>query len=310
MKKGLLLFICLSVISLFAVNNAFQFPRQNEDAFNPVKGKGKAAGEPLCLECHSDLIEKKVQHTPAKEGCENCHGVKVADHPEKVAKGLFLTEKVPGLCFLCHDDIKKEIDPTGHVHAAVNEKKFCMNCHSPHSSDEKKLLSGNKKELCLGCHSKDKDANGKKQTNFRQLLATAKVVHPALIGGCNACHKPHASPENFLLISAYPAGQYAAGEKDNYAVCWECHDSDLLDLEKTATSTNFRDGERNLHYLHIKGPKGRSCSVCHNMHATKNARLIVEKVPFGEWNMPMNYVAADSGGSCAPGCHGPEKYRR
>ena len=105
-------------------------------------------------------------------------------------------------------------------------------------------------------------------------------------------------------------GQYAEGIKDNYAFCWECHDSDLLELAKTTTATNFRDGERNLHYVHLIGKKGRSCSICHDVHATKREHLIVDKVPFGDWEFPVNYVPDENGGSCFPGCHQQYKYTR
>jgi predicted CXXCH cytochrome family protein len=192
----------------------------------------------------------------------------------------------------------------------MKEEKYCMNCHSPHSSDEKKLLLADRKEVCFKCHDQELEVNGKKTKNMRQLVTGSKVVHPALNGGCSSCHKPHASTENYLLISAFPRELYAPGKKDNYAVCWECHDSDLLDLAATTTATNFRNGERNLHNLHLRGVRGRSCVLCHDMHASNNKFLILDKIAFGKWTFQVNFTPSDSGGSCSPGCHGFVGYKR
>ncbi|MEI7897079.1 MAG: cytochrome c3 family protein [bacterium] len=310
MGRALFLFVGLPVISFLAVLTQNPFTGNPGISGNRSVSQKIAAEDPKCTDCHSDLIEKKILHEPAKDGCDNCHQVNINDHTQKGVNGLHLTEKMPELCYTCHDGTKKDVDTTRVVHQAVKVKKLCLNCHSPHSTDAKKLLIADKKELCLTCHDKDADSTGKKLVNIKKLLKTSKVIHPAIAGGCTSCHKAHASTENFLLISAYPKGQYVAGNKDSYAVCWECHDVDLFGLAKTATSTNFRDGERNLHFLHVNREKGRSCSICHNVHATNNLHLIVDKVPFGEWTMPMNYTPSDSGGSCAPGCHGYAQYKR
>jgi predicted CXXCH cytochrome family protein len=310
MEKGLGLLILMPVVSLIGFFSQLRYTGNHTGHNIPMSLQYSSAEEPKCTDCHAGLVEKKVVHTPAREGCNLCHLVKITEHAEKAGKGLFLSDSLPGLCYTCHDGVKKDIDTMRLVHLAVKEKKQCMNCHSPHSSDEKKLLSGSKKEVCLSCHNKEIDVNGKKSKNISQLLKNSKVIHPALNGGCTSCHKPHASTENFLLISAYPVGQYAAGNKDTFAVCWECHDSDLLELATTTTSTGFRNGDRNLHKVHMSGPKSRSCSMCHDIHASNNKYLILDKIAFGKWSFNLNYTPADSGGSCSPGCHGFSPYKR
>jgi predicted CXXCH cytochrome family protein len=267
--------------------------------------------EPKCVDCHSDLIESSVTHAPATESCDVCHLVDIKDHTENGAKGLHLSEELPGLCYNCHDDLKSDIKGFTHPHEALNDEKKCASCHSPHSSDEKKLLNYNQKKLCLGCHNKDVNAKGEKVRNIKKLLLTSKVIHPPVEnGGCSVCHQPHGSANNYLLISAFPADQYVPAVRDTFEFCWECHDSDLLELEKTTASTNFRDGERNLHYVHMHGNMGRSCVMCHNVHASNNTHLIEDKVGFGDWDLPIKYVADENGGSCFPGCHGEKKYTR
>ncbi|MEI6749392.1 MAG: cytochrome c3 family protein, partial [Bacteroidota bacterium] len=233
------------------------------------------------------------------------------EHTENGARGLMLTFNVPELCFTCHESVKNEIDTLRNVHQAIITEKLCINCHSPHSSDEKKLLVSEQKKLCLSCHNKDATADGKKTTNIKKLMASAKVIHPALEnGGCVVCHKPHGSSNNYLLISAFPRGNYAPATVDNYALCWECHDSDLLELEKTTTATNFRNGEQNLHFVHMNGKKGKSCIMCHNVHASVNEHLIEDKVQFGEWGLPIKFTPMENGGSCFPGCHAEKAYTR
>ncbi|MCX6268390.1 MAG: cytochrome c3 family protein [Bacteroidetes bacterium] len=270
----------------------------------------QASEDPTCKDCHADLVGKKVVHSPANDDCRSCHLVNIPEHPGKVSTGLFLKENVPALCYSCHAEMKMDIDTSRTIHQALSESKQCNNCHSPHSSDEKKLLNENKKELCLTCHNKEMEINGKKTKNISLLIKTSKVIHPALKGGCTSCHKPHASSENYLLIGAFPVDLYVPGNKENYAVCWECHDSDLLELSATTTATNFRNGDRNLHNVHLRGARGRSCVMCHDMHASNNNYLILDKIPFGKWSFELNFAPVDSGGSCSPGCHGFTEYKR
>ena len=81
--------------------------------------------------------------------------------------------------------------------------------------------------------------------------------------------------------------------------------------EKTTGLTNFRNGQANLHFMHVnKTEKGRSCRACHNVHASPNDLHIRDSVPYGSWNMPINYKKSADGGSCSPGCHKPYTYDR
>lgn len=271
----------------------------------------RMAEETKCMDCHSDLIEKKVVHQPAKESCETCHDVKIKEHSENDTQGLKMVEKVPDLCFTCHDGLKSELDSIKNVHGAINEKKSCNNCHSPHASAEKKLLISEEKELCLSCHNRDVTANGKKVVNIKKLLATSKFIHsPLQSDGCVVCHQPHGSENSYLLKGTFPIGNYTLAKRENFSFCWDCHDSDLFGVAVTATATNFRNGAKNLHYLHRTGKNGRSCIVCHNVHASKNEHLIEDKVKFGAWELPIRYTPTKNGGSCFPGCHGERSYSR
>lgn len=309
MEKLIFLILLLPSLGLFGFINQ-EIPTSNRAFGSDQENYQKQSSEAKCIHCHADIIGKIAKHQPATESCETCHDLKIKEHAENVKAGLMLVENVPELCFSCHDGLKTNLDTIRNVHQAIYNKKSCTYCHSPHSSVEKKLLVSEQKTVCLSCHNKDVTSTGKKVVNIKRLLASNKVIHPALEEGCVVCHQPHGSVNNYLLIGAFPAGNYAPAKRDNFAFCWECHDSDLLEVAVTASKTNFRDGGKNLHYIHRTGKNGRSCVMCHNVHAAPNEHLIEDKVKFGEWELPIRYKANENGGSCFPGCHSEKSYTR
>ena len=81
--------------------------------------------------------------------------------------------------------------------------------------------------------------------------------------------------------------------------------------EFTTTLTGFRNGDKNLHYVHVnKNPKGRTSRACHEVHAGKQANHIRERVPFGKLSYPIRYTKTPNGGSCIVGCHVKRGYDR
>ena len=140
--------------------------------------------------------------------------------------------------------------------------------------------------------------------------AIRRYLHAALNGGCSPCHLPHGSDYPAFLNAAFPVGNYAPAVRDSFDLCFQCHDSDLLDIEFTTTATNFRNGDTNLHFKHMNGPQARNCITCHDVHGSDNPRLIADKVPFGKWKLPIRYTVQDSGGTCWPGCHSQKQYVR
>lgn len=311
MGKALYILVCLPFISFYFLpgrnvknEGEFQVDRNQSNVFTPIE-------DIKCTDCHELFDGMKSKHIPAQETCENCHQIDTAQHPDTSTTGLFLTEKVPELCFICHDALKNELDTTRLIHQAVKDKKQCMNCHSPHASIESKLIINREKEVCLSCHNKVINTSNGKISNIKEQFTKGRVIHPVIESdGCVVCHKPHSSSYNYLLTSIYPIGEYVPAKKENFEFCWQCHDSDLLEVLKTTTSTNFRDGDKNLHFVHSNGEKARNCNICHNVHATVKDHLIADKVPFGNWELPINYSATENGGSCFPGCHAKQDYAR
>lgn len=250
-------------------------------------------GSELCYSCHTEhhdanTTNKTVHAVIADGACLDCHEVHSSDQAK------LINTKLPDLCNMCHYEIEEAVTGKAVVHMPLQDDDGCVLCHSAHSSKEANLLLYSEKELCLNCHS----------------LEDAKVQHAPLEDGCVTCHDPHASAIGSLLKMNYPSGNYANGKEENYELCYTCHDVEALTLASTSSSTNFRNGKKNLHYLHVNKDKGRTCTNCHNVHGSQRLHLIAETVKFGRWDMPLNYIPTENGGSCSTGCHRDWKYDR
>ena len=253
-------------------------------------------GNDLCFTCHGaiqDETKKKVVHDALQEGCTSCH------NPHGSSFKKLLSDEGDKLCYQCHSKIGERIEKSKSVHAPVKSEKACASCHAPHASDGEKLLQKTEKDLCLDCHK-------------NILKKNQAVLHgPIQQGKCTPCHDPHGAPNAKLLAKAYPADLYVPYTDNAYPFCFSCHNRDLLRFPDTSFATGFRDGEKNLHFLHVnKKEKGRNCKACHAMHGSELPKLIPDKVLFGKWDLPLKYTKTETGGSCAPGCHKKINYDR
>ncbi|NOX18907.1 MAG: hypothetical protein GXO87_11570 [Chlorobi bacterium] len=263
----------------------------------------------LCFNCHTDkekLLTMPTVHAAYEGSCLDCHD------PHDSKYKYLVNEKLPDLCLECHDDMGDEIKTAQTVHKIINIDKSCVSCHFPHASETKTLLIAEGKKLCFTCHNKEYKDPDRTLKNIYKIVTKAKYPHEAVSKGeCTGCHFPHSSDNFYLLNAKFPFGSYAGGaDPENFALCFKCHNSDALSLERTTKATNFRNGDKNLHYLHISKNKGRNCTLCHSVHGAKKPHIIANTVPFGKWQMPLNYKALEDGGSCAPGCHGKLEYKR
>jgi predicted CXXCH cytochrome family protein len=250
----------------------------------------------LCFDCHGDLeaeLKKKTVHAALDDGCTSCHS------PHGSANAKLLAQPVPELCFQCHDDVAETVQKAAVAHPAVTSEKACASCHSPHASDQDKLLLAPEKETCLACHA-------------GIVTRAMTTLHgPIAEGRCTPCHEPHGGANPKLLVAPFPEQPYVAYTDDAFPLCFTCHNRDLLAYPQTSFATGFRDGERNLHYLHVhNAQKGRSCRLCHDLHGGTNPVLVAASVPFGKWALPIQFTRTANGGSCAPGCHRPQAYDR
>jgi len=275
-----------------------------------IKPLLKAEQRPLCTSCHEEIGEAiesaEYVHDPVEEGCTDCH----SPHSAKYEKVLLRDKRQ--LCNECHDDIVELAENAEVKHSPTTTGEQCITCHDPHAANASPNLRMPQPELCLSCHDKSVKAPDGELVNMKKWLEKNPVWHkPVKEDGCTKCHNPHGS-ENFrILKKSYPRQFYTEFDIKNFALCFSCHEKTLVSAKSTRSSTNFRDGDRNLHYLHVnRRKKSRSCRACHEVHAGQSPLLIRESTRFGNWMMPINYKKSETGGSCSPGCHKSLSYDR
>ena len=251
----------------------------------------------LCLSCHEAMRKtaenRKVPHAAiASGGCTSCHD------PHSAPQRNLLQADVKGLCLKCHDKLAKQLKKDKLVHAAIG-KAGCTGCHGPHTEDQAKLLKKPMKDLCAGCH-KGKAAELKSQ-----------FLHgPVAQNECQGCHDPHSADHPNILSTFFPEKFYNKYKDGLYALCFNCHEKDIARDAKTTKLTDFRNGDENLHYVHVHSEKGRSCKACHQVHAGNQEKHIRAGVPFGSWMLPIKFKKTANGGTCNVGCHNPKSYNR
>lgn len=264
---------------------------------------GTAVASDQCADCHDDRIKemraKKSVH-PALEddACGDCHEF----HGDN--EKLILVEEGNALCLQCHDDPAE-----GRVvHEAVSDGS-CTDCHDPHSSGQDALLIEETAKLCSQCHDVPDEMSN--------------MTHSALSDGeCTDCHDPHSAEFSRLLIDKYETTRFPGGfTEEMYTLCFQCHESSLV--TGGAEETNFRNGSKNLHNVHVMGAlkpnkygivkrgRARSCSICHNAHGSTQPYSLIRKYEHkGITFLTMTYTSSEDGGNCTVGCHKPQGYTR
>ena len=272
---------------------------------NPPLGL-KSRGGDLCFSCHKEqktfYSQARFVHEPVREKCMNCH-----DPHGSGTNKFFLIEDQTSLCLTCHQDQKKKAQQVPQItigrvpHKPVVEGK-CSGCHAPHASNFKKLLKDGPQEtpLCFSCH-KDK----------AKEIENAPFRHgPIREGMCTPCHAPHGSDSAKLLRYYFVERFYNPFDPDLYSLCFKCHKETLVLDERTTTLTNFRNGDLNLHYLHVHREKGRTCLACHEVHIGFQEKLVRRSTPFGDWKIPVAFNKTPTGGKCSVSCHITKAYDR
>jgi predicted CXXCH cytochrome family protein len=257
-----------------------------------------ASGRALCFECHDELrpgaAGSREIHL-AKEDCAGCH------RPHESVYSDLLTGKPLDLCFGCHDDLKERMESEEFKHEAVTDGMACVECHKAHISQLDALLREPSGDLCYDCHD-----------DLKARVDAAEFRHkPVEDNDCGSCHLPHSSRYADLLLAESPTGGYASYDPARYALCFSCHEEGLAGERYTETLTDFRNGDLNLHYLHVnKEVNGRTCSSCHEAHAGSHPKLIRDEALYGNWRVPIQFTKTETGGSCSAGCHEEYAYDR
>jgi predicted CXXCH cytochrome family protein len=271
-----------------------------------------AVGNELCMNCHEEKIRMDRQarhfHPPLDGDCVLCHD----PHSSDSSKYL-LADEPRKLCVTCHKEIETHIEQSSVIHSPIDEGQQCETCHTGHSSVLPKLLKKSSLDTCLSCHDREITLeDGRKLENMVLLLKENPNHHgPIREADCTACHDPHASSYFNLLRQAYPKLFYAPFNIDNYKLCFKCHRSELVTSKNGLGVTQFRNGEINLHYVHVnRETRGRTCRACHAVHASKNYAHISETIPYGQWQYKLDFELKANGGRCESACHKAREYDR
>ena len=241
----------------------------------------------LCVTCHVDILERMKNavsvHPPAKGNCTGCH----------LAHGgstkYFVRIEGPKLCLQCHQPFLDKTAKVKYPHEAMTQGQGCANCHGMHATDQQKLLKQPDMGLCLGCHDKQIVAKDRTIPNIAAQINGAKYLHgPIRQKNCIGCHGAHGTEFPYILNKPFPRGFYSSYTPTAYSLCFDCHDKKIV-MKERSTDTAFRNGDENLHYLHVNRDKGRSCHACHDEHASNQPKHIRETVTFGHWNMRTRF---------------------
>jgi predicted CXXCH cytochrome family protein len=221
-------------------------------------------GTNLCITCHSEMVEGMAFdsiHAPLLgKGCTDCHDAHAGNDK------LRLKAPKEKICLTCHEEKKKEIEQYTIKHKPAFEGK-CISCHSPHFSRFQFLLRDKVDNLCFECHKENR------------VWMDRRFKHgPVVQGNCSSCHNPHGSYNAFILKLFFPHKFYSEYEKGKYDLCFLCHKEAMVTTEKTEKVTYFRNGDINLHKLHVNQKKGRTCRACTRKDTSEkssgSARLI------------------------------------
>ncbi len=254
----------------------------------------------LCIVCHDDKSSgghKVVHKAIAEKSCVECHNPHGSQN-----RHLLKRNPVSELCLSCHIEIKTKIHE---AHGAVlSQDRGCLNCHEGHFSQEKHLLKAPEGRVCLNCHGKiQTKRNGQSIANIGQLLKDNPFKHkPVAEGQCDLCHDPHGSSAAAFLKTPYQA--------PGFALCLSCHKSLLIKNAVGDSSTQFRNGLENLHDFHLQSRIKAQCFSCHDAHAAGQPHLIRTEMKFDEWQVPIQFKATKSGGTCMAACHNEKTYDR
>jgi predicted CXXCH cytochrome family protein len=257
----------------------------------------------------TQMTQVKFTHKAVEQDCMSCHDAHASNFPKQIKQAPV------EMCTSCHEHEKINHDATEakFKHTIVTKDNACLNCHTAHGGDLGNLMRADPMKVCMKCHT-DKIEVSKEKT----IPAIAEVMDPSTNkhgpikdGNCGGCHNVHGSDIAKLLSKPYPEAFYQGFAVEKYDLCFSCHDKQLVLTQKTEGLTGFRNGTTNLHFVHVnKSDRGRNCRACPSTHASVQPVHVRDSVPYGNWQMPLNFNKTETGGSCSPGCHKQYQYDR
>jgi DmsE family decaheme c-type cytochrome len=210
-----------------------------------VKKQPAAAINATCLTCHENGKQSSFaasMHARRNVACTSCHSV----HSYKSKVAQLKTARDPETCFTCHQSMRAKSLRTSH-HPVREGKMSCASCHNPHDGlTDKMTLRATVNETCYTCHAE-------KRGPFL-------YEHAPVRENCVACHDPHGSNHERLLVAKQPF------------LCQRCHFSghgitadnlsSLEGLPVAPAGTTVARSTRNTE---------RGCKQCHlNIHGSNS----------------------------------------
>ncbi|MCB9839035.1 MAG: hypothetical protein H6813_06825 [Phycisphaeraceae bacterium] len=268
--------------------------------------------ETICTSCHESVKERidtaAVVHKPVATGaCTDCHDAHASASPDQ----LVLAPRA--LCTSCHETQALEAASATFKHDPMFDDQACLHCHQPHGGPHVALLKDDPIGACLECHARPIELDdGRTIASVAEIAKKGMHPHGSIAEErCTGCHLPHGADHRNLLVRNYSDKFYEPFDISHYQLCFQCHDQRLVLEQTTEVTTDFRNGDKNLHYVHVRSKKnGISCRACHAVHASASDRLIAESVPYGQWSLPLNHQRTPTGGQCNAGCHRTATYDR
>jgi len=137
-----------------------------------------------CSECHNPhgsdrpkLVNNYAHQPFADKQCDTCHSTPQGGKVDVNEGGR------RALCYMCHEDIKTQIEGAKVAHGLFQKQDSCTACHSPHAAAYPHELRRATVPLCETCH-----------VERRTERMTKKFLHPPVFEvGCTVCHDAHAS---------------------------------------------------------------------------------------------------------------------
>ena len=189
----------------------------------------------LCLKCHTANATFNLHnwnassHNIADVSCSDCHPSH-ASHNLKVR-----LRETAQLCYKCHQDVKAAFSLPNR-HPVPEGKVFCTDCHDTHGGSAGKNLRGDTvKAACVQCHAE-------KEGPFL-------FEHADTMEDCRACHTPHGSVNNNLLVLREPF------------LCLQCHTTHRISSATTPESkrafyARCTDCHSRIHGTDLPSPSG------------------------------------------------------
>ena len=150
-----------------------------------------------CMSCHSPhsaqrsgLIKENLHPSFARKDCRDCHSGDLWQ----------VRGDASGVCLPCHRDTEESFMK---VYSHVCSGVFCVNCHSPHASDQGALRKTQETKICLNCHQDTQYFVRGKENMYRHPLVDK--------GECSKCHQPHGSDNRLMFYG------------NEITQCTDCH---------------------------------------------------------------------------------------